>query len=269
MSDEQWLDESTIDRLRSPFDGICWWCRRRPADTGEHKFKVTDLTRMWDEDGLSWFGDGGTTSRDIRGKSALRRDRYQVLKFPKSLCSNCNNSASQPFDHAYAKYSTFATTAFRPRMAQIDLQQLYGPNWQHEAADLARYFVKHFGCRMVADGIPVPASMRAFLEGAPDMRDVHLALLTTREVSMSPRGLGLSTSFGAGFTDQEQTRFTGMVTASYIGKLGVRFEWREDGFDSAWRSFFHFERSVVNRFNTQLDVTYNRRQRGLLERLFH
>lgn len=267
MSNESWLDKSTVDGLRRPFDGICWWCRARPADTGEHKFKVTDLAQIWDEDGLSWFGSDGAESRQIRGKSALRRDRHGVLKFPKSLCNHCNNSASQPFDRAYEKYSAFATATFRPRMTKIDLQRIYNQNWQSEAADLARYFVKHFGCRLVANGMVVPESMRAFLNGTPDMRDVHLALLTTREVNTSPRAYGLSSSFGAGFTNRERTRFTGMVTASYVGMLGVRFQWQEEGFDSTWQSFFHFRQPVVNQFNTEVDVTFNRRKRGLLERL--
>lgn len=263
------MDESAVDRLRQPFDGVCWWCRQRAADSGEHKFKVTDLTRMWDEDGLFWFGNDGMKSRHIKGKSGLRRDRYGVLKFPKSLCSTCNNSASQPFDFAYEKYSTIAATKFRPRTTRVDLQQLYRPNWQGPAADLARYFVKHFGCQMVADGIRVPTSMRAFLNGAPDMNDVHLGLVTTREINSKTEALGLSIASGAAFSAQDEDRFTGLVSASYVGRLGVRFEWREGGFDSSWQSFFHFGHAVVNRFDSELDVVHNRRRRGLLERMHH
>lgn len=266
VTDESWMDQSAIDDLRQPFDGLCWWCRQRPADSGEHKFKMTDLTRMWNDDGLVWVGDNGSASRHIKGKSALKRDRYGVLKFPKSLCKICNNSASQPFDDAYAKYSADAAAPYRSRRKKIDLQRLYGPSWQRPASDLGRYFVKHFGCRMVAGGIPVPTSMRAFLDGAPDMRDVHLGLLTTREVNSKPQALGLSTSIGVAFADQDRTRLVGMVSASYVGKLGVRFEWREGGFDSSWQSFFHFNHAVINRFNTEFDVVYGRRRRGLLER---
>ena len=65
--------------------GLCWWCEERPATTGEHKFKRTDLARiMGDSDKLLW-GDTGTKTREIRGKSGMARDRYHVIKFANSL----------------------------------------------------------------------------------------------------------------------------------------------------------------------------------------
>ena len=260
----EFLDPATIDRLRVPVDGVCWWCRQRPADPAEHKFKRSDLKRMWDDGGLVWFGESG--SREINGVGGLKRDRHGVLKFQQSLCSICNNSASQPFDYAYQVYSNYAAAKFNPREKQLDMAELYGDKWEAEELNLARYFVKHFGCQMVKDGIPVPNSMRAFLNGANDMPDVHLGLTSTDEVNAGPESLGLSLARGLGFPDNDKTRFTGMVAASYVGKLGVRFEWSEDGFEASWSQFFHYRYVGINRYATAEDLVRNRRQpKDLLE----
>ena len=73
---------------------LCWWCEAREADSKEHKYKRKDLLRLMGEgEGLVWFGDDDL-HHDLQGKGALKRDRYKILKFQKSLCSTCNNARS-------------------------------------------------------------------------------------------------------------------------------------------------------------------------------
>lgn len=85
---------------------LCWWCEKRSADSKEHKFKASDLRRAMfksDPAAIVWMNDMGTR-RDVKGRPAINRDRYKVLKFEPSLCKKCNNEHSQPFDLAYDQF---------------------------------------------------------------------------------------------------------------------------------------------------------------------
>ncbi|WP_322769051.1 hypothetical protein [Frankia sp. Cr1] len=127
---------------------------------------------------LLW-GRGDGDRREINGRSGVRRDRYGVIKFPKSLCEPCNNKRSKPFDNAYEVYSHYASRYWLRIMPGIDFQQVFGTEWEASTLNLARYYGKHFGCRMVRTGIPVPDSLREFLDGAEDMPDAQMAMITT------------------------------------------------------------------------------------------
>lgn len=81
---------------------------------------------MGEGEGLVWFGDDDL-HRDLQGKGALKRDRYKILKFQKSLCSTCNNARSQPFDRAYDKLADYLTghdTSIY-RRGSVPLYQVY------------------------------------------------------------------------------------------------------------------------------------------------
>ena len=103
--------DGSFDRfahLRQPASDLCWWCGSKPATTGEHKFKRSDMARLMEgSPSLVWGYQGSGVTRELRGQGALKRDRYKVLKFPKSLCDTCNNSTSQPFDYAYDQFSSY------------------------------------------------------------------------------------------------------------------------------------------------------------------
>lgn len=255
---QPWASGDEIDRLRHGFDGVCWWCRRRPADSREHKYKASDLKALWNDGGLYWFGEGGP--RHIGGKKAIGRDRHGVLTFSPSLCSACNNAHSQPLDRAYDKYSQFAASGGLSGRRSLDFPRLYGAGAATLRVDLARYFTKHFGCRMVADGFDVPDSMRSFLDGAPDMPDVHLGFAKLGMVAeLADLGTFLHPTAGIGFLSADRSRLTGYVTGVFIRDVGVRFEWREGGFGSSWKSFFLFSRGVINYFETEEDMHSARR----------
>lgn len=241
-----------FDHLRVSSDGLCWWCRERLATTGEHKFKVTDLGRLMADGSLVWVGDDRV--REIRGKSNIKRDRFGIIKFPKSMCSTCNNVRSRPFDQAYSTFSGYLNSTWLRIMPGISFEEIYGDAWQSEALNLARYYAKHFGCRMVRSGLPVPSSLRAFLDGADDMQDAHMALVTTDSVHRNARkGLTLSGDFAR--ADPDSMKFRGCVMAAYVGSIGVRYEWwegeRPDGWDS---QFFQHPMPVINCFRDEKAV---------------
>lgn len=259
-SPQDWLPPGSLDHLKVSSDGRCWWCRERPATTGEHKYKQTDLARLMGDDSLIWVGDGDM--REIRGKSGIKRDRYGVVKFPKSLCGACNNAHSQPFDRAYSTFSDYLDSTWVRILPGISFDEIYGDTWKKDTLDLARYYAKHFGCRMVRSGLPAPDSLRAFMDGAEDMPDAHMALVTTDSVHrIAGRGLTMSSDFA--WTDPERTEFRGCVMAAYVGSVGVRYQWwaegrKPEGWDS---QFFHFPSPVINCFKDEQALMEGRTRR--------
>lgn len=274
MVDEQpRTDAETLQRmepLRVSSGGVCWWCRTNPASTGEHKFKRTDLARLMGDDDLLLWGDGEGQQREIRGKSGIQRDRHQVVKFPKSLCGDCNNSRSQPFDLAYDTYANHVDTHRFFRAAPwMNLSVIYGNDWPTESLSLAQYFAKHFGCRMARTRLPIPPSLIEFLDGtSSDMPDAHMAIASTDTIRKQ-YGKGLSISPDFVTTNKAFTKFNQYVLVSYIGGIGIRYDWRAEAIPDDERSqFFHFPGPLINYFRTEQDVALgNVRRPGWFPRL--
>lgn len=262
MIRDEFPSREVIEHLLVEPSAACWWCQERPATTSEHKFKASDLTRLMGDDTLVWGDDTGRTV-DIRGKSGIQRDRHGVVKFPKSMCDKCNNARSQPFDRAYETFSNYLDANRLVRhMPGIEFAHIYGNDWQSGVMNLARYYGKHVGCQMVRTGVAVPQSLRDFLDGQDDMTDAHMGLITTDTVYKSSRRTGLTISPGVMFADRDLTRIKGCVFACYVGPVGVRYEWKEEGFpDEARSQFFHFPIPVINCFTDELQVAYGNPRR--------
>ncbi|MEO3787175.1 hypothetical protein ABGB12_27945 [Actinocorallia sp. B10E7] len=259
------LDPKALSHLLIAPTGLCWWCQQRPATTGEHKFKRTDLTRLMGDGGLLLWGQGEDI-REIRGKSGVNRDRYGVIKFPKSLCEPCNNKASKPFDDAYEIYSKYVSETVLHRMPGVSLRHVYGHSWQASALNLARYYGKHFGCRMAREGLPIPESLRAFLGGETDMTDAQMAVITTDTIRKKYKsGFSISPNFVE--VDKGVTRFERYVFAAYVGPIGIRYEWNNGGMEGR-SQFFHFPYPVINAFKDETAMFERRvRRPGLIASL--
>lgn len=238
--------------LRVAPTGTCWWCQARPATTGEHKFKAADLTRLMAEEGPLLWGDSQGAVRTINGRSGITRDRYGVIKFPKSLCEDCNNSRSKPFDNAYDTFSNHLRLTPLRDADGVNFAEVFGVDWKTQAPRLARYYAKHFGCRMVRSGLPVPSSLRDLLDGASTMADAQMALITTDSVHESKRDLSISPDFAA--ADKDLTRLVQYVLVAYVGAIGVRYEWCADGLPPDRTQFFHFPYPVITPFEDEMAV---------------
>lgn len=260
MSDEDEVlaEAEAIDRMEPllvGIGGLCWWCRSRAATTSEHKFKSTDLARLMGDGDLLIWGDSEGNRREVRGKSGIKRDRHGVVKFPKSMCGVCNNDRSQPLDAAYETYSSYLATHRILRASPwMNMQAIYGDDWATGALSLARYHAKHFACRMADSRVPIPESLRAFLDGDHDMPDARMTLTETESVRRAyGRGYSLSPNLVA--PDRQFTRFVYYVFVYYVGAFGVRYEWRADGIlDNERSQFFHSPTPFINRFRTEDDV---------------
>lgn len=194
---------------------------------------------------LIWVTERGE-AKSLRGKRGITRDRHGVVKFEKSLCSRCNNAESQTFDRAYDKFAEFVHG--RNLGADLSFEAIYGDSWSKDTPDLGRYFVKHFGCRIARSRLPLPNSLRGFLNGANDMDDAQMCFIEDRSI---PYEVGEYTGISEDivFTSSDGARIDGYVFVYYFGRYGVRFEWLREGIPESRRvQFFHYPGTLIPLF---------------------
>jgi hypothetical protein len=162
-----------------PVPGRCWWCGS-PADSREHKFKRSDLVRAFGKG--PYHGDETLVRLGGRGRREVHGPNSDAFKFSPSLCQRCNNERSQPFDRAYEHFIGHVDDESRNvlRARRVNLAEVYGPTWHSDAMDLARYLVKHIGCRLAEVTATTPTgidrSLPEFLDGGPYPRSLELEL---------------------------------------------------------------------------------------------
>src|SRR5687768_15532036 len=90
-------------KMNNPETAIpCWICGQ-PATTGEHRFKASDLRSTFPKT---------SQSEPLRLNSAIIKNRRvgsvrsDILKFPNSLCHDCNTTRTQPYDRAWELLSS-------------------------------------------------------------------------------------------------------------------------------------------------------------------
>lgn len=239
-----------LEPYKEDLQGTCWWCGSA-ADSAEHRHKKTDLRRLWvGSEGPVWSGDEGRLTETIRGPNS----RSRAVRFGRTLCQHCNNARSQPFDRAYEVFSDHLVSRMDSwwRAPGIDVASLYGANWEEDALNLARYYVKNFGCQMADQGIRPPATMAAFLNGGAELTDISLCLIKSESHYIGHkrylRKLGENAALwrpdDLAWVSPTQQRFTGYEGMTLIGYVGAILTWHE-----GWGpqdSFFHHPFPVLN-----------------------
>lgn len=144
------------------YAGACWWCGDI-ADSREHKWKKSEVKGMFgaaDSESypLLWIDDSGDF-KTVQGPDS------DALKFEKSLCQNCNNARSQPFDLAYDRWIQYLGSNYDQILESrvVDLRDVADGTGDKFRLDLAKYLAKHIGCRVADKAGRVPTSLIAFL----------------------------------------------------------------------------------------------------------
>lgn len=172
-----------LESARVRDDGLCWWCKARPATTAEHKFKATDLRRMADRDerGVAdpatlWKG-GGTYVGELKSLG-----RGTAVQWSKSMCKTCNGGRDRHMDAAYEAFSDFIwhNQDRLEKMRALDWREVFPDDWQAAARDVARYYAKQVGCMFAQQRLPVPAGLINFMDGAPSANEFVFALVRDR-----------------------------------------------------------------------------------------
>jgi len=157
----------------------CWWCGAA-ADSREHKFKRSDLIRVF---GSPPYQGERTLVRHSDGRrTEASGPASDVFKFDQTVCRKCNNERSQPFDRAYERFIGFVSDEADSilQTMRIPLSSVFGSSWEIERDNLTRYYVKHICCR-IADLrtqylIEPDASLVAYLNGGPPPAKLELDL---------------------------------------------------------------------------------------------
>ena len=136
----------------------CWICGK-VADSREHKFKKSFLTSRYGKG--SFDKTGGLVYLNESIQINIQGPEQKHLKFEKTLCSECNNEKTQPFDKAYDQFYHFVYINEQNILHKrfIDFQDVYGTNWQNQQRNLFKYLVKLFGCKIVEANLPVPTDL--------------------------------------------------------------------------------------------------------------
>lgn len=83
--------------------------------------------------------------------------KADALKFPKSLCSHCNNTRTQPHDLAWEKFSA-AIRKHQPKISSgtvVRANRIFTYDTAREMLNMHLYFVKVLGCHIVEEQIPI------------------------------------------------------------------------------------------------------------------
>ena len=226
------------DQIINLENQLCWMCGKI-ADTREHKFKRSDLRRT---------GLGAAPKQAVflseRGFQPLQGPNSKLVKFGKVLCSQCNTSLTQPYDRAYDILSTWLAhegNDFLNRR-QIDFQEIYGDNYEHEVINLLRYLVKHLGCRIADSGFSVPIALKEALakadlapfEASFAVNVTWAGLPEAEDVLVNHPLIGLQNGGQAG--DRFISGFSiGYLTIVYRCGFPIYMPWEGKSFDCAKR----------------------------------
>lgn len=153
----------------------CWWCGSSDL-TGEHKMKKTELELLYGK-----VYPRGNSINHIKYKNESKGMNIQSsnsdrVKFEKNLCKNCNGSKSQDFDIAYQKLIEFYyKNRVQIKLSRIiNLEEVFGTNWDLEYLNVKRYIGKHIGCRMSEIGLLPSRNLIAFLNGEEHNFDLKI-----------------------------------------------------------------------------------------------
>ena len=96
------------------------------------------------------------------------------------MCSDCNNSKSQPFDLSYDKLMDFLKInedlIYQTRT--FDLYNVFGENWKEDTDNVMKYLIKHICCRLAESKIEITNDVINFLNGGeyPHLWKLHLII---------------------------------------------------------------------------------------------
>ena len=143
----------------------CWICLNI-ADSEEHKFKASDLKRFHGKKMNAFY----ISSKVVE----LNSYKDKNLKFPKVICTNCNNNLTRPHDDAYDKFVIFCFENNEQilKTQSINFEEIYGVNWEIEKVNLYRYYAKQAGCKIVTSNIKTDLqNLSDFIKGNGEVTD--------------------------------------------------------------------------------------------------
>lgn len=156
---------------------LCWICKEKEADSGEHKTKRSDLLAVLGKPTREqpfYFNDLKIKNKPVGSLNA------KILKSPVRICANCNNARTQPHDRSWEHMSDCLRGRRLTPGNSVRANRIFRYDTKREMTNVHLFFVKLFGCMIAeakANGHDVPIDLDAFSEaimsGRPH-REVHL-----------------------------------------------------------------------------------------------
>jgi hypothetical protein len=218
---------------RHSYGQECWWCGS-PADSQEHKYKKTDITRLF---GKGQYTDQDALSRVVDGEEVpVRGPKSKELMFKANLCQKCNNERSQPFDRAYDKFIAYLEANSTSIVAnrQIQFSNIFGSGWQEGRENVIRYYVKHIGCRLAEANVLVDSRVKDYLDGNGPLRCIEMNYevredIVAMEANLLADEIGEgSVWIGEGVADNDPSSNTLSRFNSHVGYRWLRANYEYD-----------------------------------------
>lgn len=116
------------------------------------------------------------------------------------------------------------------------MESVFGDRWPEKQLNLGRYFAKHLGCRIAEEGLPVPAGILTFMNGADTAPCVQMCFSKRQDIWELHQGLRGNGSKVAGLwlgsmyaqLNPDRTRVVSVETNALVGYIGVELRWDED-----------------------------------------
>jgi|LGVC01.1.fsa_nt_gb hypothetical protein len=139
----------------------CWICGNN-ANSGEHKIKKSLVAKTYGE----YFENSKVLHLKNNRFSEIQGPNSKKIKYDQTICTNCNNSLSQPFDMAYDQFFDYVQNNPLSILEKrfVDFHEIYGNNYKQSQLDLFKYLVKLFGCDLVSVGHTVPSDLSVLFD---------------------------------------------------------------------------------------------------------
>lgn len=234
---------SEIDQAERTESALrCWICGAL-ADSREHRIKRSDIVRRY---GRKSFQDLGGMLHFVAGEAhEVQGPSVKSLTYDPLICSDCNNTKSQPWDKAYEQFELWVFEHSKEILKRrfIMMEKVFGSDSFSAACPaLYKYFVKAFGCRLVSSGIMVPDDLVSLLSKDQFCAKLRLTFAVNKTVLFLEEN-DRENYLGLGDLIRMDSRSMGMMKRylwhMQIGWLRVWFFYNTDvpcGIGSAWCS---------------------------------
>ena len=140
-------------------DSKCWICGQSPI-TGEHKIKKSDLELEFDppsqENPLYYHTyDEKENVPYIQKIHSFKNNKLRM----KTICAKCNNQVTQPHDKSWEQLSTALRNKYlKKNTVVVRTNKIFKYDTKKQMCNVHLYFVKHFGCYIINNAVPIDIS---------------------------------------------------------------------------------------------------------------
>lgn len=211
---------SSLQRLRMH----CWICGNI-ADSKEHTVKASDVRAYFgeiSEGNPVYKSSGDKTNQIIKSSKSINLKTKKYV-----ICQSCNNSETSCHDKAWSSVHGYMRKNwnFIKNTRKLNLKKIFPGKSRKEAIHFHLFFVKHMGCRVVDENIPISIDMfsNAVNNNIPH-ENLYLSFHVVSNGLGEVKSVGLSEVHGR----EENGRPISLSYFYTIGELMVQVTWFEN-----------------------------------------